>query len=348
MSRRKSHRPGGEGGHSGVPAEPDGVERRSEQPRRAHPRIDAPAVAVEGDWCTVRDISVGGVSVDQAAPLASGDRYTLILNDLILDEMIELTGEVVWSRDGQAGLRWIGLTGDQEAWLEKRSQEWKEDSLLAQLAQVLTTNAPIQDETAAAEAPLAAPAAEAASASHAWPEEPAAAASHAPPTGIAAPEAARRPWAAAPPAWSGQAGYWTPWALAVVTVTLFLGLVIDRLAHRPQALIPAAAAAEAEPPPFTGAWVCRKGDAVQFTEIYNPDGTWYREIPSGSTLNGHWLEKDGLITVNYIGWDYRTRKQSLATRYRWWSPGADGGAPVLTFLRPDGSLDETARLTRQE
>src|SRR5438270_13605653 len=93
--------------------------------RREHSRIAAPAVAVSGDWAIVRDISLGGISLDQRAPFGNGERHTLILTDMMLDDSKALVAEVVWCRNGRVGFRWVDLDEDQRRWLGKHSEGWE-------------------------------------------------------------------------------------------------------------------------------------------------------------------------------------------------------------------------------
>src|SRR5947207_9074179 len=89
--------------------------------RREHTRIAAPAVAVSGDWAIVRDISMGGISLDQRAPFQTGEFHTLILTDMMLDDSKALTAEVVWCRNGRVGFRWVNVDEEQRRWLGNHS-----------------------------------------------------------------------------------------------------------------------------------------------------------------------------------------------------------------------------------
>ena len=52
--------------------------------------------------CVVIDLSLGGAKLDVNAPLAQGDRVTLIL-----ERFGSFRAEVAWREDGSAGLRFV-------------------------------------------------------------------------------------------------------------------------------------------------------------------------------------------------------------------------------------------------
>lgn len=56
-----------------------------------------------------------------------GDRLNLLLTDALVYWTQELEAEVVWSEHGRVGMRWIGLSEDQERWLEERFQAWQKE-----------------------------------------------------------------------------------------------------------------------------------------------------------------------------------------------------------------------------
>src|SRR3954453_22669077 len=91
---------------------------------RRPPRIPSPPVAAEGEWAAVRDIGLGGICLAHPAPLARGTRCSLALEDVFSGEAAELSGEVIWSRDGLAGLGWVDLEPDRLDWLKERCREW--------------------------------------------------------------------------------------------------------------------------------------------------------------------------------------------------------------------------------
>src|SRR2546421_9639172 len=96
-------------GREFIPAGRRSKEEEELEQRREYPRVNAPAVALEGEWSAVSDISMGGLSlaVDPEVSLQLGDKYWLILRDLVLEDHCELEGEGVWCREGRAGLRWV-------------------------------------------------------------------------------------------------------------------------------------------------------------------------------------------------------------------------------------------------
>lgn len=86
---------------------------------RAHRRLAVPSLVVQSPG-TIRDISLGGISLDRVPFCKTGERCRLRVTDIFQDETCELEAEVVWCRHGRIGLRWVGLTSGQEQWLRQR------------------------------------------------------------------------------------------------------------------------------------------------------------------------------------------------------------------------------------
>jgi hypothetical protein len=322
--------------------------------RRQHPRIAAPAVAVSGDWSIVRDISVGGMSLDQRTPFQPGERHTLVLTDMMLDESKSLQAEVVWCRDGRVGFRWVELDEDQKRWLHQHSDEWQADQELAEEWKSLTTEPggeslpTVVGRTLKASVPSRAAAPPVYGPSAAFtPPAPRETAKEAGPAKT--PQETPRPHPAALPGLSGSPEWLTraadllPAALATVTTGMFLGLVCYRIADagRPAAAaVPAAS--PASPRPFLGHWSCAREGELLFSETFHPDGTWHRRPATLPDLpeHGHWREKGGVLTTTYLRWDPRTDRERLYRHRHWWSVDGDRGTLIFAVLRPDGSVKE--------
>ena len=90
--------------------------------RRVHPRIHTPPLYVSN--ASVRDVSLGGICLTHHEPLIPGETESLILTDALSHYTAELTAEVVWAAPGIAGLRWMGLSPGEEAWLRERFTTW--------------------------------------------------------------------------------------------------------------------------------------------------------------------------------------------------------------------------------
>jgi len=101
------------------------VSRLSNRNRRGHRRQESrlfQAVLPEAEVC---DVSIGGAGVQVREPLAPGERRRVELRDVEgrLAHVVE--AEVTWhaphpSDGGRAGLRWLNLTPEQQAWLRYR------------------------------------------------------------------------------------------------------------------------------------------------------------------------------------------------------------------------------------
>lgn len=57
-------------------------------------------------------------------PLKVGERHRLQLRDDLDGSQQTLEAEVMWSGRGRAGLRWVRLTAEQDAWLGRRFTAW--------------------------------------------------------------------------------------------------------------------------------------------------------------------------------------------------------------------------------
>jgi hypothetical protein len=119
------------------PEEPDDrmapVLDTGDDERRAHLRIPAPPVLVEGQWIGVYDIGMGGICLAHAAPLRRGMRVELTVTDGLVYNSHCLTAEVMWCSRGRVGLRWVDLSEEQREWLEERCREWERAALTAQV-----------------------------------------------------------------------------------------------------------------------------------------------------------------------------------------------------------------------
>lgn len=100
--------------------------RQTRQPeRRSEARIgDCPPLLVFGLRATVQDISRGGVCLAVHGTLPREKPYLLVLRDTLDGSLQEMEAEVVWCRDGHAGLRWTALTTEQDDWLARRFSAW--------------------------------------------------------------------------------------------------------------------------------------------------------------------------------------------------------------------------------
>ena len=93
--------------------------------RRRTPRLaGCPPVALIGRSGYVQDISRGGICLVSRVPLKVGERHRLQLRDDLDGSQQSLEAEVVWAGAGRAGLRWVRLTPEQDAWLGRRFTAW--------------------------------------------------------------------------------------------------------------------------------------------------------------------------------------------------------------------------------
>lgn len=106
-----------------------GRQARPPAERRTQPRlkVQLPALGGEGaDW-KVHDISRAGLSLLTDQPLTAGTTLNLELVDTASGRSCSFSTQVVWSAPGEpgrAGLRFVDLSTDQEAWLASRFVEW--------------------------------------------------------------------------------------------------------------------------------------------------------------------------------------------------------------------------------
>jgi hypothetical protein len=92
------------------------VEHDSGAERREHRRVEEPAVGAD-ERTTVHNVSLGGICMSLETPVRQGDRLSLRLRARSSADGQEMRAEVVWSRRGRVGLRWVEQTPDQFFWL---------------------------------------------------------------------------------------------------------------------------------------------------------------------------------------------------------------------------------------
>lgn len=320
--------------------------------RRAHPRIAAPAVVVSGDWCSVRDISLGGICLDQKSPLEAGEIYTLVLTDLMMGDSLALEAEVVWCRSGKLGLRWVRLEEAHKKWLGKHSEDWHEESLLAAEAKNLADLVGGEPSFVAVDHSRPRP----------WElgppdDEPAEPSQPLPERTESGPEPAAASLPMLQPSTSQEArsAGWARWATEqlpraawVVAGGLLAGLTLHRLTAPVFPLPAASSAVRPAPQVFAGTWELRKKGRIAFRETYAPDGAWRREFlwPAAPAQSGRWSEKDGVLSVASLGWDGYSRSRALVRTERWWAVDQRGKVLTLARLRPNGSVAGLATLER--
>lgn len=328
-----------------TPGEASGVQRRE------HPRYDSPPVAVDETRASVRNISVGGICLEAlsagegAAPLRPGDRCTLALTDVLLHEDRELRAEVVWSRKGEVGLRWVALDDEQKLWLGKQSREWREDALLAHLTEVLAASgrgpdfASLSSESSASVAPPLRTLGEPGLwLSNRRPEAP-------------RPESAVRnpvpPMAGSVRTRLRHAVELLPWALAAVAGGLLVGLAGYELCQAARPRVEPTVAQTRPGVPYLGTWKAGSGSGRVLAETFKSDGTWSAALSgAASPRTGHWVEEGGVVTVSYVRPDPRTGAPRLVSRPRWWFVDRANTALALVSVGPDGTVRETLALRR--
>jgi PilZ domain-containing protein len=106
-----------------------GRQPRPPAERRAQPRlrVQLPALASGGHSWRVHDISRVGLSLLTEQPLSQGETLTLELVDTASGRRCSFEAQVVWSAPGEpgrAGLRFVHLSPEQNAWLSSRFNEW--------------------------------------------------------------------------------------------------------------------------------------------------------------------------------------------------------------------------------
>lgn len=101
------------------------------------PVLIEPALPV-GDLCVIRDISMGGVSVYLDMPIRSGEQYEMALRDGSRGSTQCLEAEVVWAGGRAAGLRWVGLSREQQRWLTGLLSQWQEPRATVRLNRLLS------------------------------------------------------------------------------------------------------------------------------------------------------------------------------------------------------------------
>src|SRR5688500_5489727 len=102
-----------------------GRQARPPAERRTQPRLKVQLQARGGEGVAwkVHDISRAGLSLITDQPLTSGVTLSLELVDTASGRSCAFDTQVVWSAPGEpgrAGLRFVNLSGDQEAWLASR------------------------------------------------------------------------------------------------------------------------------------------------------------------------------------------------------------------------------------
>lgn len=107
-----------------VPKKPNGGPKPARTDRRSDLRLDCPPLRLTGLRATVYDVSRNGLCVHALVPVEHGQHYHLLLRDDLDSSTCEIDAEVVWHTEGRAGLRWVGLTNEQDRWLLRRFQAW--------------------------------------------------------------------------------------------------------------------------------------------------------------------------------------------------------------------------------
>jgi hypothetical protein len=90
-------------------------------------RVQLPARDPEGQSWRVHDISRAGLSLITDRPLPEGSTLDLELTDTASGRNCRFQAQVVWTAPGEpgrAGLRFVHLSREQEAWLSSRFVEW--------------------------------------------------------------------------------------------------------------------------------------------------------------------------------------------------------------------------------
>jgi hypothetical protein len=106
----------------------EGAETTLPADRRRHDRLsDCLPLQVGGLAARVHDISRRGICLILEEPVAGGDRYRLSLKDTLDGSSVSIEGEVVWSVNDRAGLRWVELSKEQDRWLFQRFTVWLEE-----------------------------------------------------------------------------------------------------------------------------------------------------------------------------------------------------------------------------
>ncbi len=95
-----------------------------DEDRRLHHRHVDPPVWVSGPSVVVKDVGLGGISLECEHTARPGDRYELILTDAVFHYTESLEAEVTWCTPDALGLRWIDLTTRQWDWLVTRLDHW--------------------------------------------------------------------------------------------------------------------------------------------------------------------------------------------------------------------------------
>lgn len=101
---------------------PRGLVRGAE--RRRYTRVDCPPLVVDGLRAIVVDVSQKGIGLILEAPVTPGQRFNLSLTDVAAEQTRSVEAEVTWCSGVRAGLRWVGLAPEREAWIHGRFQEW--------------------------------------------------------------------------------------------------------------------------------------------------------------------------------------------------------------------------------
>lgn len=320
--------------------------------RRVHPRIAAPAVVISGDWCSVQDISLGGICLHQKAPLEAGEIYTLVLTDLMLGDSVALEAEVVWYRSGRMGLRWVGLEESHKKWLGKHSDDWHEESLLAaeakNLAELVNSDSILTDFAPSRPPFWEAPDLE--EAEDPFQPQPDDVDLRPDPDDLSyLPLQTAAPASRSGAGWSGWALRQLPRATGVLLLGLVVGVGLHRLAPPAPPLLSGPVASQPERPPFSGTWEFLKQGRTAFRETYAPDGAWRRELlwPAAPPQTGRWSEKDGTLTVISLARAAGTRGPALVRTERWWAVDEEGETLTLARLREDGTVAGIAELKQE-
>ena len=98
---------------------------------RCASRIVEPPVEVSSIPAAVHDISETGACLVVRRKLAPVTRYSLILTDAMLHYTLDVTAEVVWTRAGRVGLRWIGMSPMERVRLKECLEKWSQDPATA-------------------------------------------------------------------------------------------------------------------------------------------------------------------------------------------------------------------------